>query len=245
MWQLAGTSAVWTSPELFARVDLLHPEAGLHDVRVREQPLSGASFLRVETQHAGKGKESLLDAYVRGCDLIATFAQTPARPIRPQIYWRALAHENGQQLGGLELIVSTQTSLLDADTSLTTWSCVPAGEVLQLRDHLAAQFSRLISLPTEVTTENGPGLFLFRPPHADWSYVEMVYPTDFAAARLLAEEGATGLVRLTNTLFAERLEKGVIRRGRIRGVFLARSGDESAALAVYDSFVASPLPLTT
>jgi hypothetical protein len=41
-------------------------------------------------------------------------------------------------------------------------------------------------------------------------------------------------------MFPESLEKGVIRRGRVRGVFLPREQDEQLARAAWRALVDSP-----
>jgi hypothetical protein len=243
MWQLSETSAVWQSGGLVLRLDLSAPEMGLDALAVKGQATSGARLLATRTLHADGKSEVVADAYIRGDDLVATYVQTAARPFRPQIYWRGLAG-NDQALGGLELILSAQTSLLDADPSLSTASELPAGQVGVLVNANSARFAPLgPALPAAVT--NGPGVFLFRPAGASWSYVEMVFPTDFAGAQLIEKARSPGVLQVVNSLFAERLEKGVIRRGRIRGLFLPRQDDERLAADAYSDFAASPPPLTT
>jgi hypothetical protein len=86
-------------------------------------------------------------------------------------------------------------------------------------------------------------LLLFRPHGAAYSYAEMVQPSDFAGASL--ELRGEELLRYSHPLFAERLEKGVIRRVRLCGALLPRDGDLERALQVYQNFIAAPLPLTT
>jgi hypothetical protein len=78
---------------------------------------------------------------------------------------------------------------------------------------------------------------------AAYSYAEMVHPADFAGASL--ELRGEELLRFSHPLFAERLEKGVIRRVRLCGVFLPRDRDLEKASAIYRNFIAEPLPLTT
>ena len=50
---------------------------------------------------------------------------------------------------------------------------------------------------------------------------------------------------LSHRLFAERLEKGVILRSRIRGLFVPRDHDTELAQSEYRRFAASEPPLTT
>jgi hypothetical protein len=65
-----------------------------------------------------------------------------------------------------------------------------------------------------------------------------------AAVSPAPESGARSL-RLVHHLFPESLEKGVIRRGRVRGWFLPREGDADAAAERYRQWLAEPPPLTT
>ena len=52
-------------------------------------------------------------------------------------------------------------------------------------------------------------------------------------------------MRITSKLFPERLEKGVIRRGRICAWFLPREADLAIAAELFRRFVSQPPPLTT
>ena len=49
---------------------------------------------------------------------------------------------------------------------------------------------------------------------------------------------------LRATLFPERLEKGVIRRGRVCGWFMPVENDLETAVRLARAFVEEPLPLT-
>lgn len=243
MWRLSGTTADWNSPPFSARVGLLVPSAGLHEIRIGDSSLAGAKLLCLHTPEQDRA-ETLADAYSRQDDLVATYAQTAARPVRPQVYWRGLPAIANGRLGGCELIVSAQTSLLGASPAISVESSVPATETLKLVNEQSGRFEPIDPAPScEVGA--GPGAFLFRPIGGEWSYLELIYPSDFAQATLTCEAAPSRVLRLASSLFPESLEKGVIRRGRIRGLFLSRSGDEAAALAAYREFLDSPLPLTT
>jgi hypothetical protein len=50
---------------------------------------------------------------------------------------------------------------------------------------------------------------------------------------------------LRHRLFLDELEKGVILRGRVRGLLLERERDRSATAEAYTQFAGSPPPLTT
>ena len=89
----------------------------------------------------------------------------------------------------------------------------------------------------------GPGCFLFRRA-GTFSYAELVHPADFRQSTLAARESSSADVRLAHRLFHRRLEKGVILRSRLRGVFLPREHDMELAAAEYRRFAASEPPPT-
>jgi hypothetical protein len=249
VWRLEGTSAQLTTGELAATIDLLRPADGLSGVRLGQQPLNRMKLLQVHLlPNQPHEPDELIDAYVRGSDLIATYAQRPPRTVRPQIYWRAIGTRVGEQATGVELILSAQTSFLESDPALALTSSLAANEVWRLTSAAECAYEHLQlspNHPVAATSSNGTGLFLFRIPGASFSYVEMVHPTDFAAAELALENAAENLVGLTHRLFPENLEKGVIRRGRIRSLFVPRDTDQQTAFAFYRTFADSPPPLTT
>jgi hypothetical protein len=72
----------------------------------------------------------------------------------------------------------------------------------------------------------------------------MVHPADFDRSTIDTLENRQ--VEMTTSFFAqERLEKGVIRRARVCGLFVPRSDDIAQTLDAYRQFAASQLPLTT
>jgi hypothetical protein len=77
------------------------------------------------------------------------------------------------------------------------------------------------------------------------SYVEIAHPHD--VARRIAETIKIGTVGHTTRygLFGHDLEKGVVLRGRLRGLWLISSTPEREALERYDEFLREPPPLGT
>ncbi len=73
-----------------------------------------------------------------------------------------------------------------------------------------------------------------RPKNHDASYVEMCHPHDGVGL----EVGPGPAVRFR--LFGHDLEKGVILRGRLRGLLVPREEDETAALQAYQRFLEEP-----
>jgi hypothetical protein len=99
------------------------------------------------------------------------------------------------------------------------------------------------------------GAMLLRLQNADVSWVEMIHPSDFShsTARPMQVENESleslpkdveAGVEITHDLFRQRLEKGVILRGRVRGALVSRDHDEAIALTAYRRFAAAEPPLT-
>lgn len=188
----------------------------------------------------------MLDAYVRGNDLVASYEVADRGDVQPHVYFRA---SRLQDAAGLELIVSMQTGLLDSQPESIVTSELNASEVLVLD-------SVMDRVPEPLATGGGTieylgsagraaYLFVFRLDDS-LSYAEMVHPGDFVSVSLTSTKSADGGTRhkLAWRLFPERLEKGVIRRSRMAGWFLPRENDQQVAADVFSAFVHEPLPLT-
>ena len=135
----------------------------------------------------------------------------------------------------VDLQISVQTSLLNSRPTLTTATALNDAELL----HLVANESQ----PSRHRYD------LFRPRGCGVSYVEMIHPADEAAGALFV--GGLGVNQrnppggIHHHLFASFLEKGVIVRARLRGLFLPREHDTELAAEAYGQFLAAPPPLTT
>jgi hypothetical protein len=181
-----------------------------------------------------------LENYQRGTDLVATYLQTPERNTRPQVYWRVIEQpvaENSLSTA-LEVIISAQTSLLDSQPLIALESTLPPGEVCLWNER-----GESVTAASDAwqTGDGSPCVVLFRPRDWSLSYCEMVHPSDFSAMQIQMSD----LPSVRWQMFPESLEKGVIRRGRVRGVFLPRAEDEPLARAAFRTFVDSPQVLST
>jgi hypothetical protein len=82
-------------------------------------------------------------------------------------------------------------------------------------------------------------------PDGNHLYVEMVHPEDVSRR---IREGGPSLARSPTTrygLFGYDLERGVVLRGRLRGIWLESETAKEDAFARMDHFLAEPPPLTT
>ena len=184
------------------------------------------------------------EAYIRGCDFVARYVRSAEFPVAPQFYWRAAYHEkpNASQV---EMILSVQTDLLDSNPEVTVTSVALESRLFCASGTNAGAFRELTPHSPELEISRDQSrehLFVFRNEMLGISYAQMVHPSDFVAARVVAEAGRPPLVE--STLFPESLEKGVIRRGRICGWFMPAEGDLAAAVKLAKRFVEEELPLT-
>jgi hypothetical protein len=187
-----------------------------------------------------------MDCFVRGGDLAITYSDRPQAAMRTQIYWRAAPGTQGT-IATIELLVSVQTSLLDSCPTMTTSSQIPADQSLVWDDQTSGTFREL----SKCAPPAGPGNqqphacgYLYRLRDCHFSYAEMAHPADTQGTCCeLPDKSQRHDASLCHTLFAERLEKGVILRARVLGVFLDRAGDEEAAAAHFAAFLAADPPL--
>lgn len=215
MWQLDGSTAHLETSKLKCRLDLAFPERGLTDVTGvlrSKQPFRavGAAIMQLTMPSEST---RLADSYVRGNDLVATYEESADHPCRTQVYWRA---EDESDFFGIQLIVSVQTSILNATPGLTVTSQV-AGRARLIEDGVA-----LGSLPDSEI----------------W-YVEIADRSNLESTIVQNN------TQITNRLFPGSLEKGVIQRARILGCFLPSDSVEATARSVCDNFVRWRPPLTT
>jgi hypothetical protein len=237
-WNLDGLHAALQRERLSAEIELDQPAGGLQ-VRLDGGPIA-ACILAPEIV-LPQPTSGLEEAFVRGNDLIVAYLPQGARPLRTQAYWRWLTPASvSGVLGGFELIVSQQTSLLECDPQLAVASRFTAGEVVGLRSDISTHKA---TLPTRVASDNDDwaGCWLVREVAAAISYMEMVHPDDLRHA---AGQFDRANRKLTHRLFPQSLEKGVILRARLRGFFVPRDGDTSLVPVLAREFAASGPPLT-
>lgn len=244
MWQLDGTLASLQSQRWAATVDLRQPQLGLHSIHLSGahgfDGLSDARLLSL-TLPGSSSPEEIHDHWVRGKDLVVVYSATSRRASQPEIYWRSL---ESLEAVGLELIVSIKTDLLDDNPETHVVSELRADETWWLPFTRQIHSERQLFLPGTppvATGFAGAGAFLVRL-QSQVSYIEMIHPSDFSEAQVARIEKR---VRIQTPLFPEHLEKGVIRRGRIRAWLVPSNGDLAAAHRLYGEFVDSELPLTT
>lgn len=162
------------------------------------------------------------ESYLRGNDV---FVDCPAddRRIGVQAYYRDLLDQSG-----IELIVSAQTDALGIPIPLRVVSKVVGRCEQRCDDHWT-----LIS-------DTATNVVRWRDDEDQVVAIQIIHPSDFQHATVSG-------TALRCALFGESMEKGVIRRGRVRCYF-ARPGHElndARIDALTCEFQNAALPLTT
>jgi hypothetical protein len=244
VWKFQRPVAELKFGSLAARVDVSQPQLGLHQLRLQTQSISGSLF-SLKPSEVAAWPAALADAYVRGGDLVATYEPAKDWPYAPTIYWRAEQATNHAAMAALSLLVSIQTNLLDTHPRVRVATELPAEEVLQISMGAGgkANASALDREKYTIASESATTGVLWRLPGGQVSYVEIAEANDFR--QLVIERGDRGGCRADWELFAEFLEKGVIRRAWLQAAFLPRKNDVELAAVLCRGLESRPLPLTT
>jgi hypothetical protein len=245
VWQFQRPVAELKCGSLVARVDASQPQLGLHQLRLQTQSISGSLF-SLRPSEVAAWPAALADAYIRGGDLVAAYEPAKDWPYAPTIYWCTERPAAGHgALAALSLLVSIQTNLLDTHPQVHVATELPAVEVLQLSVGAGDKInsSTLESKKRFIASESTTAGVLWRLHGVQVSYIEIAEANDFR--QLTIERDDRGSCRADWELFAEFLEKGVIRRARLQAAFLPRENDVQLAADLCRSLESRPLPLTT
>jgi hypothetical protein len=184
----------------------------------------------------------LAELYIRGTDLVADFVPAGPHRIAPQLCWRT-GFEPRTAAIRIELMLSVRTELLDSAPSWSVLSLMKDSALFHAASLDNAAFEDISGNDRPIQrSDSAEHLFVFRHPRFGLSYAEMVHPSDFVTAEVAPAGQQPTSVR--SKLFPERLEKGVIRRGRICGWFMPAQNDLETAVKLAKQFVEEPLPLT-
>ena len=235
-------------PLLRATVDLLNPHLGLGQLVYRDVPTSGfVQGIALGTTDPFSNQE-LSEIYVRGGDLVVSYAETQRRPFSLQIYWRATADKRGALL--LDTILSLETDLLESFPDLTAKTQLPATAAWSLssdesNDESSGASSgasnvEKIALAEGRAVNLNANRVLLQPTGFDWSYAEAMHPADRSKSQLICTKGES--LTMERQLGGQFLEKGVIRR--LRGVFLPKAEDFEGAAQSLDPLESEAPPLT-
>lgn len=218
-WELDGHRAILHTGRLVGMIDLTQPSRGLTAIRVDGAAIVG-SLMGVDvssTETRGTSADepwTIADAYIRGRDLVVTYREPRELPFNLQLYWRAIDAADGTPT--LDLICSVQTPLWEAHPQVTVCSSAFACDATILGEGLSC------------ANESGA------------AYLESTRPGDFTPASASSAPQFSGAFWNFGPQF---MEKGVIRRLQVRGIF---SGDDARSeLAKLRAELASEEPALT
>ncbi len=237
VWRLDSEKATLCTPHLTASIDLLNPCAGFNQLVFQEASIEGFALGIHLGTHTDLAKHDVRDAFVRGSDLVVTYAETANRPFSLQVYWRATVGERGALL--LDTILALQTDLLESFPQLAVETELPAKEAWLLHgENTPASAS---TIPCDLSPELSEGILL-RPAKGNWSYAETSHPDDRGESHI--DSGMKNTWKIHRQLGGSFLEKGVIRSLRVRGVFLPQEDDLELAARCLASLATEEPPLT-
>jgi hypothetical protein len=247
-WRLDGRRATLQLGSLAAGVDLDRPERGLDELTVAGAAIERARIMGVELPADQTARDRFVDAYVRGNDLIANYAEVSQPSLRWQIYWRVSSERFPGALAAVEAIVSVHTGLLESRPELALRSALPGdGAVCWRKMANGGLETGVIDAPARdarASAHHQWTCFGFRLPDG-LAYVEMVHPDDFTASSVLLEQNPSASGSVRHRLFGDRLEKGVILRSRVLGLFLPGLPTTAAIETFKQMLMDEALPLTT
>jgi hypothetical protein len=246
VWSSHGNVAELSCGKLSGRIDASRPNAGIHAVKFDGAQRAMDLLCVYRSDIAGEKSWPLpiAESYVRGNDLVASYQATDDWPFSPQLYWRAnsLRAVDGA-LASTSLLVSVQTHLLDTIPQIAVASQVASDETLHVTVNRGAQPSAVrIDKSQTIPSTNEDCCAVCRFKDLPFSYVEIMPAGDFHAIMPRTEGNGAAIEW---RLFAEFLEKGVIRRARVHTAIVPRENDIEIAAACCAAIDGLELPLTT
>jgi hypothetical protein len=231
-----GLSVAFTDaepPQVVHKLLEVQPTLGLPEL-----PATGAHSTPINVGTDQLGLE-LVESVIRGNDLICHYGEGHVCPFQTQLDWRYIPPmpDNGRfdQLT-LELWISLQTSRLECYPALRL-TC-PAAALRSAAATGAAEGSgQLCELELPVGGQSLWGYVLTDP--EDPQAVQIVSPSSVAGAEVANEPRGFQL-----HVLGSFLEKGVIRRTRIRLILSREPLSEAERLYAVEQFSNAPLPLT-
>ncbi len=237
VWQLQASNARLQIRQFAASVDLSCPSLGLQQLDYAGTRVAG-QLLGVSARGASSSNaKRVSDFFARGEDLVATYPEAEDRSYSLEVYWRVISRE---AMTVVDLLLSLETSLLESFPSVSTQSLLTADEAwLVSCDGKSA--AEITDFTAGVLSQESLCVVL-RPEGAAWSYVEMPHPDDQGKVNVCCP--SKGEIAIQRDLAGAFLEKGVIRRLRVRGAFVPRARDLQLAGQLLNELAAGAPPLT-
>jgi len=215
-WQVDTSSAKFETDDLAALVSLADPKLGMTALRVGGAPVEHLSLFQVTNIESQQPTECV----PRGNDLIVSYPPTNDWPVTTEVYWRVATRRPAPSI---DFIISVETEQLDT-----------APEIF-LQNHLGGHAD---------AQQLADGLTLVSLLNAPTDLAMMTLPAEYLHQTEINASAVDGPITVESRLQFGPLEKGVIRRARMRAAFLPSEDAKTAAAECFAEFAASALPLT-
>lgn len=252
-WRLNNSHAELNAGPWNLQIDLDDPAAGIRVARAGASHAGEARLLGVYCAGTRRSPGRIVDRYARDADLVVTYDAEADQPIRVQVYWSAarlaLPEVEGLQL---DLLVSVQTDRLDIAALVEAESQIANVDLWRGRGRqgntadlsfepvtgIATRIDGGASIPcvlaaTEAAATGVPSPFP--------TYIEAAPPSDQLGAEVANQAGVATFRR---RLLDEGMEKGVIRRVRVRGWLIDGRFNPEWARLLCQGLSTEKLPLT-
>lgn len=244
LWQLIGFDAQLQAASLNAHLDLQSPSLGLKSVTWNSSPLVGSVLgihLSQKLNEQSPSDARVIEGYTRGSDLVVNYPENQSQPYSLEAYWRVSIPQRDHVQ--IDAIVSLQTSLLECYPTAQAVTSLAAGEAwfVPSGGSKARLLANELNAEQTITSDDFAGILL-RSADGLWSYLEGTQASDLGTWQ--ADWDKSGKWTLKRFLGGDFQEKGVIRRLRVRGIFLPQEGDIENAPRLLSEFANSPPPLT-
>ena len=220
-WQLQANQTSLERNYWRLELDPRAPNAGL---QVRFGSTQIGPFLRITPKPTHSF--NIQEAYVRQNDLIVRYEQSDSDLYTVQLNWRVLGCEIANALA-LELWISVQTSLLDTHPAI------------DVRSHTADALWHSLTL-SDLSFDSSDMTAIGLVKKSGVTALVMIEPSDAHQAKRILDRSEDFTLRI----FGEFMEKGVIRRARLRLMVVSGEIARSKIVKQYRAFTDSPLPLT-
>jgi hypothetical protein len=222
IWQFDGLSARFEIDDLSGDLLLHDPNRGLTNLSAGGERIERLSLFQVANLESRPPTECV----PRGGDLIVRYPSTNDWPVTTEVYWRVTV---GRSVPTIDFIISVETDRLDTAPEVILRTC--AGGHVDVQQH--AEGLTLVSTPTAST-----------------NLALMTLPAEYAHQTEIIAADNDSPVTVESRLQFNPLEKGVIRRARMRAAFLpsedaaATANTRTLGAKYFAEFAASALPLT-
>lgn len=263
-WTVVDNVASFFVSGYTGQIDIRRPDLGL---QLQFADATPENYLAVQFAEPSRVRAS--DCYARVDDLVLMYPQTAQRPFNVQLQYRLFAgggrdtrfpqHPDmprpmapGLETALLvELWISNYTFALDTNPEVDTRCFTLSDEDAALLQLYEADGGEGDLSPCATADSDGLSIaaaVLAGRGGRGCDAAAFVHPTDQIDSQLLVtgqERGAGESIAVQLRMFGRFMEKGVIRRARVRLLLSPDPIDEQTLAAHYADFAASPLPLTT